>query len=228
MLVLVPLARALGTYFAYRRIESLVPPLLLAVAIGIVGLVERLVTAPPRPPGGVRDRGRSCSRSWSLSLGRRDRRVLRHREVELPGAGPHRARHAGGPGRRDRPDREPRPDPRLPRLEGRPPAGHVPPRERRAGTARQHRRVVWLTGASPDQPDMHHPAAERPREDAGHRGRLVRARSRSCPWFVSTVLPDVAGRTSTSRPRSSQVSHTCSHLLDQGSLLPGPGGPRDQ
>src|SRR4029079_16883222 len=32
----------IGTYFAYRRIESLIPPLLLVVAIGIVALVERL------------------------------------------------------------------------------------------------------------------------------------------------------------------------------------------
>jgi 4-amino-4-deoxy-L-arabinose transferase-like glycosyltransferase len=43
MLVLIPLARTIGTYFAYRRIESLVPPLLLAAAIGIVAGVERLV-----------------------------------------------------------------------------------------------------------------------------------------------------------------------------------------
>jgi 4-amino-4-deoxy-L-arabinose transferase-like glycosyltransferase len=43
VLVLVPLARAIGTYFAYRRIESLVPPLLLVAAIGIVALVDRLV-----------------------------------------------------------------------------------------------------------------------------------------------------------------------------------------
>lgn len=42
VLVLVPLARTIGTYFAYRRIESLIPPLLLVVAIGIVALVERL------------------------------------------------------------------------------------------------------------------------------------------------------------------------------------------
>lgn len=41
--VLVPLARVLGTYFAYRRIESLVPPILLAVAIGMVALVDRLI-----------------------------------------------------------------------------------------------------------------------------------------------------------------------------------------
>jgi 4-amino-4-deoxy-L-arabinose transferase-like glycosyltransferase len=43
MLVLIPLARTIGTYFAYRRIESLVPPLLLVAAIGIVALAERLV-----------------------------------------------------------------------------------------------------------------------------------------------------------------------------------------
>jgi 4-amino-4-deoxy-L-arabinose transferase-like glycosyltransferase len=43
VLVLVPLARAIGTYFAYRRIESLVPPMLLLVAIALVALVERLV-----------------------------------------------------------------------------------------------------------------------------------------------------------------------------------------
>jgi 4-amino-4-deoxy-L-arabinose transferase-like glycosyltransferase len=43
MLVLIPLARLIGTYFAYRRIESLIPPLLLVAAIGIVAAVERLV-----------------------------------------------------------------------------------------------------------------------------------------------------------------------------------------
>lgn len=50
MVVLVPLARALGTYFAYRRVESLVPPLLLAVAVAVVGLADRLVSVRlPRP-----------------------------------------------------------------------------------------------------------------------------------------------------------------------------------
>jgi 4-amino-4-deoxy-L-arabinose transferase-like glycosyltransferase len=43
VLVLVPLARLIGTYFAYRRVESLIPPLLLVAAIGIVAVVERLV-----------------------------------------------------------------------------------------------------------------------------------------------------------------------------------------
>ena len=43
VLVLVPLARALGTYFAYRRVESLVAPLLLLVAVALVGGVCRLV-----------------------------------------------------------------------------------------------------------------------------------------------------------------------------------------
>ena len=43
ILVLVPLARLLGTYFAYRRVESLVPPLLLATAIGVVAIVDRLL-----------------------------------------------------------------------------------------------------------------------------------------------------------------------------------------
>ncbi len=43
VLVLVPLARAIGTYFAYRRIESLVPAMLLLVAIAVVGAVDRLV-----------------------------------------------------------------------------------------------------------------------------------------------------------------------------------------
>jgi hypothetical protein len=50
MLVLVPLARALGTYFAYRRVESFVPPLLLLVAIALVGIVDRLdAIRIPRP-----------------------------------------------------------------------------------------------------------------------------------------------------------------------------------
>lgn len=43
VLVLVPLARAIGTYFAYRRIESLVPPMLLLAAISLVALADRLV-----------------------------------------------------------------------------------------------------------------------------------------------------------------------------------------
>jgi hypothetical protein len=42
VLALVLLARVLGTYFAYRRVESLIPPLLLVVAIAIVGGVDRL------------------------------------------------------------------------------------------------------------------------------------------------------------------------------------------
>ncbi len=44
MLILVPLARLAGTYFAYRRVESLVAPMLLAAAIGIVAIVDRLVS----------------------------------------------------------------------------------------------------------------------------------------------------------------------------------------
>ena len=43
VIVLVPLARAIGTYFAYRRIESLVAPMLLLAAITLVGLADRLV-----------------------------------------------------------------------------------------------------------------------------------------------------------------------------------------
>lgn len=42
ILALVLLARSLGTYFAYRRVESLVPPLLLLGAIAIVAGVDRL------------------------------------------------------------------------------------------------------------------------------------------------------------------------------------------
>lgn len=43
VLVLVPLARLLGTYFAYRRVESLVPPMLLAAAVAVVAVVDRLI-----------------------------------------------------------------------------------------------------------------------------------------------------------------------------------------
>lgn len=43
VLALVPLARALGTYFAYRRIESLVAPMLLLVAVAVVAGVYRLL-----------------------------------------------------------------------------------------------------------------------------------------------------------------------------------------
>jgi 4-amino-4-deoxy-L-arabinose transferase-like glycosyltransferase len=42
-LVLVPLARALGTYFAFRRVESLLPPFLLLVAITLVASVDRML-----------------------------------------------------------------------------------------------------------------------------------------------------------------------------------------
>lgn len=45
VLVLVPLARVMGTYFAFRRIESLVAPLLLVVALAIVGVADRLRSA---------------------------------------------------------------------------------------------------------------------------------------------------------------------------------------
>jgi hypothetical protein len=50
VLALVLLARWIGTYFAYRRVESLLPALLLVVAIAIVGGVERLraLAVPPR------------------------------------------------------------------------------------------------------------------------------------------------------------------------------------
>jgi Dolichyl-phosphate-mannose-protein mannosyltransferase len=43
--VLVPLARALGTYFAFRRVESLLPPFLLLVAITLVASVDRMLEA---------------------------------------------------------------------------------------------------------------------------------------------------------------------------------------
>jgi uncharacterized membrane protein len=45
VLVLVPLARMMGTYFAFRRIESLAPALLLLVALAIVGAGDRLRSA---------------------------------------------------------------------------------------------------------------------------------------------------------------------------------------
>ena len=45
VLVLVPLARVMGTYFAFRRIEVLVAPLLLVVALTIVGVADRLRSA---------------------------------------------------------------------------------------------------------------------------------------------------------------------------------------
>ena len=45
VLVLVPLARIMRTYFAFRRIEVLVAPLLLVVALAIVGVADRLRSA---------------------------------------------------------------------------------------------------------------------------------------------------------------------------------------
>jgi 4-amino-4-deoxy-L-arabinose transferase-like glycosyltransferase len=41
IVVLVPLARALGTYFAFRRVEFLVAPLMLLAALSIVGIADR-------------------------------------------------------------------------------------------------------------------------------------------------------------------------------------------
>jgi hypothetical protein len=41
VLILVPLADQQGTYFAFRRVEFLVPPMLLAAAIAIVALADR-------------------------------------------------------------------------------------------------------------------------------------------------------------------------------------------
>ena len=71
VLVLVPLARALGTYFAYRRVESFVPPLLLLVAIAVVAVVDRLV----RLHLDRRSRSASASsRSWCSSGSRSPRR----------------------------------------------------------------------------------------------------------------------------------------------------------
>ncbi len=45
LLVLVPLARIMGTYFAFRRIEAFVAPLLLVVALTVVGVADRLRSA---------------------------------------------------------------------------------------------------------------------------------------------------------------------------------------
>jgi mannosyltransferase len=45
-LVLVPLATAMGTYFAFRRIESLLPPLLLLAALTLVGVGDRIAGRP--------------------------------------------------------------------------------------------------------------------------------------------------------------------------------------
>ncbi len=45
-LILVPLATAMGTYFAFRRIESLLPPLLLLAALALVGLGDRIAGRP--------------------------------------------------------------------------------------------------------------------------------------------------------------------------------------
>jgi hypothetical protein len=41
-LILVPLATAMGTYFAFRRIESLLPPLMLLAALTLVGIGDRI------------------------------------------------------------------------------------------------------------------------------------------------------------------------------------------
>ncbi len=46
-LILVPLATAMGTYFAFRRIESLLPPLILLAALTLVGFGDRIAGRPP-------------------------------------------------------------------------------------------------------------------------------------------------------------------------------------
>ncbi len=49
-LILVPLATAMGTYFAFRRIESLLPPLILLAALTLVGIGDR-IAGPPAEEG---------------------------------------------------------------------------------------------------------------------------------------------------------------------------------
>jgi hypothetical protein len=54
VLALVLLARWIGTYFAYRRVESLLPPLILVVAVAIVAGTDRLrALAVPRKAAAV-------------------------------------------------------------------------------------------------------------------------------------------------------------------------------
>ena len=117
---LVPLARALGTYFAYRRIESLVPPLLLlVVAIGARGRRRparsrlRLDRKVAYAIGAVGRRGDPGDRRSSATIAyygteKTNYRALRARscttrrpdESIVVGSAAHR---------------RPRPDPRLPR-----------------------------------------------------------------------------------------------------------------
>ncbi len=54
-LILVPLATAMGTYFAFRRIESLLPPLLMLAALTLVGVGDR-IAGPASAPDGTRRR----------------------------------------------------------------------------------------------------------------------------------------------------------------------------
>ncbi len=188
VLVLVPLARALGTYFAYRRIESLVPPILLAVAIALVGLVGRLTQLRLDRRAAYAFGGVALVVIVALSLAatisyydtqKSNYRALARivndtppdQDVVIgPSANPDRILdYLGWKGVH-------RPVTFL-LAHGSPPA--LPD---------QPRRVTWLTGASPDQPDM----TTKPLNDLD-RMQVIAGDSSGplaiLPWFSSTAYP---------------------------------------
>jgi len=188
VIVLVPLARVLNTYFAYRRIESLVPPILLAVAIGVVGIADRLsqVRVNRRVSVAVAGvvGGLIVAFSLAATIAYYDTEKSNYRELARivrdtpadedviigPSANPARILDYLSWQGVDRP---------------------VSFQLKNAGPPPmllQPRRVTWLTGSSPDQPDM----TTRPLNDLD-RMQIIAGDSSGplaiLPWFESTAFP---------------------------------------
>jgi 4-amino-4-deoxy-L-arabinose transferase-like glycosyltransferase len=206
VLVLVPLARALGTYFAYRRIESLVAPLLLVVAVALVAAGYRLFALhlQPRVAVGVGVvavlvvAGLALSATISYySTEKTNYRAFAREVRDAPGG---RAIVVGSTTRRaagyirdylhwkgvDRPVTFLVP-------------GHRPP-----PIAVTPQGVLWLTGAPPDRSDM----TTKPLNDlakmqviAGDRSGLLII----LPWFASTSHPTSEGELGTQRDAIAQL-----------------------
>ena len=193
VIVLVPLARVLGTYFAYRRIESLVPVILLAVAIGLMGIVDRLtqlhLDRRVAYAFGAVALLVIVALSLAATLAYYDTEKSNYRELA-------RIVH-------DTPADEdvvigPSADPAriLEYLEwkGVRPARRVRPGERRAARAPAAATTGHLVRGLLSRAARHdHAATERPRPDADHRGRLV-GTTRDPPVVRVDRIPADPGR----------------------------------
>ncbi len=188
--VLVPLARALGTYFAYRRVESLVAPMILAIAIALVAGVDRLRAMHVARRIAIAIGAVAIAVLTGLSLAASisyygtDKTNFRAFAREVRDAPPGRRIIVGSSTHRtaglirdylhwkgvDRPVTF--------IVTGRPPAEESLPTDG----------VLWLTGAPPQRPDM----TTRPLNDvskmqviAGDKSGLLVV----LPWFASTSHP---------------------------------------